>query len=287
MLYRLEIPESQFYSVSFSPDGKVLATRSIDARNTSDKLVLWDATTGRRVRTLVDAPPGFIGVDNLSFSKDGQWLASHAGGNVRIWDINTGRDVGQFLPPLDPPGLHPVASLLSPDGKWLAADFRRFMPPNLYDVVKVWDIETGRETVLLTDVYRDWRFSSDSTMLLITATADKGKTTERAVAELWQVGTWVRSRVIEVPDTWQGAFTLAFSPDSKIAVIGGRKMFGLFSVTTGELLVEKAHTVRDFDSPIYYDLTHIEFSSDGRFLFTAGNDSNVRLWRVKGQTDTQ
>jgi WD40 repeat protein len=174
-----------------------------------------------------------------------------------------------------------VASLLSPDSKWLAVNFRRFIPPGFYNVVQLFEIESGREIMLQTNVYNDWRFSADSKMLAISASTDVGKITQRAVAEFWDVDNSTRKQVIEVPSGWQGAFTLAISPDGEIAAIGGRKMFGLFSIATGELLVEKAHPTKEFASPLLYDLAWIEFSPDGEFLLTGGNDGTVRLWRIK------
>jgi WD40 repeat protein len=63
--------------------------------------------------------------------------------------------------------------------------------------------------------------------------------------------------------------------------IGGRKMFGLFSLDTGTVRVKKSHPTEDFDAFILYDLTHIEFSPNGKMLVTGGNDGHVRLWRIK------
>jgi WD40 repeat protein len=284
-LFRLQIPGSRFDNVTFSPDGRMFATNYVENSGKSNslaKITLWDTITGREVRTLVSGAPGQRGVYNLSFSRDSHLLASHADGVGRIWEVSTGREIRQFLPPSDPPGLEAVASLLSPDSKWFVVNFRRFIPPLFYDVVKVWELETGRETVLETNAHYDWRFSPDSTMLAITAQIDGPIPTERpVVAQIWEVGSWTRKRVIEVPDSWQAALNLAFSADSEVLAIGGNKMFGLFSVATGELLAEKRHTIGEFESILYYDVTWIEFSPDGKTLLTAGEDGYVRLWKIK------
>jgi len=264
------------------------ATVSIDSSQNPDleKLVLWDAATGGQVRTLVSDAPGLNAVNNLSFSKDGRWLVSHAGGIVRIFDVETGQEVRRLLPPPAPSGLEPAASLLSPDGKRLVAHYRVFNPPDFYHVIQGYELDTGHEVALDSNVYRDWRFAPDSMMLAISASTDVGKITQRAVAEIWDTATWTRKRVIEAPSGWQGVFTVDLSPDGQIVAIGGRGMFGLFSVETGELLVEKFHPSGSSDSVLYYDLTWIEFSPDGKSLLTGGNDGTVKLWKIK-QKSTQ
>ena len=68
-------------SVSFSPDGRTLASGSDDIR-------LWDARSGAHIRTLTGHTSW---VNSVSFSPDGRTLASGSDdASVLLWDANTG-----------------------------------------------------------------------------------------------------------------------------------------------------------------------------------------------------
>ncbi|MEH1884279.1 WD40 repeat domain-containing protein, partial [Nostoc sp.] len=67
--------------VSFSPDGKMLASGS--AENT---VKLWDTSTGKEIKTLTGHTNSVRGV---SFSPDGKMLASGSDDNtVKLWRLD-------------------------------------------------------------------------------------------------------------------------------------------------------------------------------------------------------
>src|SRR5262249_35412773 len=93
-------------SVLFSPDGKLLASTSVDG-----EVFIWNAGTGQEVLNLKHRAT----ITCLAFSPDGKTLASASrDGLVRVWDITTGREA------------FPAKQLLvsdiafSPDGRQLA-----------------------------------------------------------------------------------------------------------------------------------------------------------------------
>jgi WD40 repeat protein len=73
-------------SVSFSPDGRTLASGARD-----HTVRLWEVASGRELRTLSGHTSR---VTSVSFSPDGRTLASGAADNtVRLWEVASGREL--------------------------------------------------------------------------------------------------------------------------------------------------------------------------------------------------
>jgi WD40 repeat protein len=272
------------FSESFSPDGRFFAVKySTGSLSTyAIKLRVWSVLTWQQLYTVDEGVDDWFNARNFAFTTDGARITSKTPDYIRIIDTGTGQIVREILPPAFSQTLAPFGALLSPDGKWLLVDYEIPHFPLRYGAVHVYDTETGEEkSVLPIRVYDDWRFSRDSKMLVVSASADVGKVTQRAVAEIWDVESWTKRRVIEAPSGWQGVFTVDFSPDGQVLAIGGRRKFGLFSVETGELLAEREHPTGTFESELTYNLTWVEFSKNGKMLLTGGNDGKVNLWKVK------
>jgi WD40 repeat protein len=103
--------DHQVFAVTFSPDGRLLASSSIDGT-----IRLSDPATGRVVQELSTGPAPTPAP--LAFSPDGETLAAgSANGAVNLWVVKTGQ-------PREPVRghvgfVHAVA--FSPDGRWLAS----------------------------------------------------------------------------------------------------------------------------------------------------------------------
>ncbi|NIA10854.1 MAG: hypothetical protein GWP10_14285, partial [Nitrospiraceae bacterium] len=112
-------------SVSFSPDGTLLASASYD-----DTVKLWNVNTGELVRTL---QANSYYVKSVSFSPDGTLLASGSWDDtIKLWNVNTGEPVrtleGQSS------GVNSVS--FSPDGTLLASG-------SWDGTIKLWNVNTG------------------------------------------------------------------------------------------------------------------------------------------------
>jgi WD40 repeat protein len=129
-LLTLGQPGSLVIAVAFSPDGKLLATGSLDGT-----VQLRDASTGRELFTFGSEAVLRM---RLAFSPDGQSLAVTSNQGATLWDTNTGK---RRLS-LKNQGIEETAIAFSSDGKRLACG-------GWDGAVRLWDVETGQEILTL------------------------------------------------------------------------------------------------------------------------------------------
>ena len=140
--------------VCFSPDGKLLASGDYDWRlaregkQPSGFVRLWDAETGREIRTLKGhgwrPTVGTFSPDGTLLATGGQEdrlsKATRRDGWIRLWDVRSGREVRTFKGHKDE-----VSSVaMSPDGKLLVSG-------GTDGTVRLWDVGTGREIRVMSD----------------------------------------------------------------------------------------------------------------------------------------
>ncbi len=169
-------------ALSFSPDGKLLASGSRDGT-----AILWSTATWKQALTLEnlerDAPTGRSGrqgpVEDLAFSPDGKTLAlASFGRTVQLCDVATGK----LLETLKGHSSAVSAVAFSPDGRTLAS--------GSYDhTVRLWNVETRRELMQLDagraelGQARSLAFSPDGKQLL--AGCDRSAAVWSAAPSVW------------------------------------------------------------------------------------------------------
>ncbi|QZZ22929.1 WD40 repeat domain-containing protein [Leptothermofonsia sichuanensis E412] len=280
---RLSRHNSVVAGVSFSPDGKTIASASWDGT-----VKLW-SREGRELHTLKGHTAG---VSSVHFSPDGRTLASASwDGTVKLWNRN-GRN---FLTLQG----HPAAVSrvrFSPDGKTIASaswdktiklwslagkvlhtlqghtdavysisfspDGKTLASASADKTVKLWSLE-GRELRTLkghkAKVY-DVRFSPDGKTL---ASASEDKT-----VKFWHLD----GRPISTFEGYYGLYGVDFSPDGKtIATVGQEFTVRLFTLDGKELRVLKGHAAA---------ILGISFSPDGKTIASASRDRTMRLWSL-------
>jgi RNA polymerase sigma factor (sigma-70 family) len=242
-------------SLAFAPDGKMLVSAAV-----WENLARWDPSTGKEIEPV----PGHRGViDCLVFANPRTLLACSRDRRVLEWDLATGRArPGPGHEPLGPPGRHPSAMDLSPDGRTLALATMDQWAPNLECALELWDVVQGKLLRTLAG-QMEWvwslRFAPDGKLL-----ASSGKDGTR----LWEVESGKELRHLAVKSIKR--VTLSFSPDAKLLALAlADRTVRLFEVASGKERLQ-------WDSNQDY-IRCLAFSPDAKQVASAGPDG-ARIW---------
>lgn len=233
--------------IAWSPDGRVLATPSLD-----ETVRLWDVATGKTIQTLRGHSSG---VFSLAWSPQGDKIASGCDqGTIRIWDVRSGAQ--QNLLSGHKRRIECLA--WSPDGTFLAS-------ASADATVRIWSMVTFQPTLILKD-HRNWvngvAWSPDGNFLLTGA--------EDNTARVWDSQTGKPLWVLRGHTNWIS--DVAWAPDGKLVASASNDLtIRLWDPAKGTpVRILEGHT--DF-------VRSISFSPDGRFLASKSHDQTVRLWR--------
>jgi WD40 repeat protein len=239
-------------AISFSPDGRTLASGDSDSHSRDPIVKLWDLAT-KRATTL----PGQSGyVFSVAFSRDGKSLASASPmDTVAVWDVarrsrtvgfNAGYSINALIFNRDANAVAvgcddgSVQLLGLPSGVSIAS----FQPSHLGHVESV-------------------AFSPDWAMLA-SCGADK-------TVRLWNVA--LGSNIAVLLGHTDSVKTVAFNPDGKTLASAGDdatiRIRDLRTLKTTAVL--QGHTK---------GVTSVAFSPDGKLLASGSWDTTIRLWPV-------
>ena len=279
-------------SVSFSPDGTLLASGSSDST-----IKLWDVSTQENIAILQGHTDA---VNSVSFSPDGLLLASGSSDNtVKLWNVSAEENIATLRGHTDTVN----SVVFSPDGTLVASGSDD-------STVKLWNVGSRANTATFQenrhrDIY-SISFSPDGTLLASGSSYGE--------VDLWNVSTQEKTATFD----WSGdVLSVSFSPDGKTIAAGfdSRGIVALGDVEThtniatleghkwdvtsvafspdGTLLAAgtaESHTVKLWDVATHTniaileghrkDITSVSFSPDGTTLASASLDGNVILWNV-------
>jgi WD40 repeat protein len=289
---RLQGHRDKVRAISFSPDGKILASASAD-----NTIKLWNISNGILLKSLTGHTNS---IWSVSFSPDGKIIASTASdGTIKLWNLNgnliktlkghnpilldvhfsfdgkslavaaANGKVGLFntdnssLIKILDGHTQPVLSIdFTPDGKMLAS-------ASLDHTLKLWNTSDGT----LVKTFRGHKNKLTSVSFnsngKIVATASFDKT-----VKLWNVKN---GRLIH---TFEGhtapVQSITFSRnDQKIASVSEDGTIKLWDLEQKEI---EPQTFTGHNGHIW----DVSFSPDGKSLTTSGSDSTIRLWNIHG-----
>jgi WD40 repeat protein/tRNA A-37 threonylcarbamoyl transferase component Bud32 len=195
------------YSVAFSPDGRTLASGSLDKT-----IKLWDAASGHLIRTLAGHSDL---VYSVAFSPDGRTLASGSNDKtIKLWDAASGLLVRTLVG-----HSYAVWSVaFSPDGRTVASGSGD-------KAIKLWDAASG-QLVRTLEGHSGWvhsvAFSPDGRTL---ASGSDDKT-----IKLWDAASGQLLRTLIGHSNLVSS--VAFSPDGRMLASGSwDTLIGLWDVS--------------------------------------------------------
>ncbi|MEN8249168.1 MAG: caspase family protein [Bacteroidota bacterium] len=265
----------QFNDVSFSPDGKWLATAA-----NNNLITIWDAQTGEKRSVFygyLSVPSddglnfdpnsfwnsrvwGLVALKNkIQLSPDGKYaFRAKAGYEARKWELATGKVVQTYFGHTK--GV--IALQLSADGKYL-------LTGGADRLAKLWDVETGNE-IRTFKGHRSFiyqvGFSHDQTKILTSSDDGTVKIWDRESGDLLQTITMSGD-----PSVIAIGYTVKFTlNDLYILVAYTHGTFKLLEIDTGREVKEfigHTHTTADF-----------EVLPNGRQMISCGWDHTLRLW---------
>ncbi|PNH01226.1 WD repeat domain-containing protein, partial [Tetrabaena socialis] len=131
----------QVSSVAFSPDGRQLASGSLN----SSTLRLWDTATGQCIATLEGH---MMRVNSVAFSPDGRQLASGSNDcTLRLWDTATGQCTATLKP--RPGGRKAEGHTEAVRSVAFSSDGRQLSSGSWDSTLRLWDAATGQCTATL------------------------------------------------------------------------------------------------------------------------------------------
>lgn len=289
-------------AAAISPDGRLVVTGGGGgAFGTSwtafpdHVLRLWDAQTGKQVRSLAGNASN---VTSVAFSPDGQFVLSGGGDyTVRLWQVQSGALLRVMRGHMDT--VTSVAFSKTGQFAWSgSADH----------TIRLWDLGSGREVAELDQqpVPVDEIAVGDDDISILSSGHDGSM-------RLWRLASTSDVRGIFAHPA--GVTSVAISPDNRFALSGGQDgLVKVWDVQSGRELNRLAghggaitcvtfspsgqlalsgsadHTMKLWDLSenrklvdlVGHDgsVTGCAFSPDGHYIGSCSNDGNVALWKV-------
>jgi tricorn protease-like protein len=232
--------------VAVSPDGKVLATGTVDGT-----VQFFELPAGKLTRTIA-AHRG--AVTSVAFSPDGKWLVSSCRNIMSkaiVWDVATGEQAHQLQSAAE----QMFALAFSPDGKVLCTGSGK-------GILRVWDAAEGTEI---------GRLAGHNTVIERIVFSPDGKfvvsVSHDGTARVWNLAAGKQVRLLDELDS---GYAVALSADGRTLATGEERAIRLWELATGKVRA----IIEGHRGPV----AALQFLPDGKALLSGSQDTTVLVW---------
>ena len=234
---------------------------------TKPVLTVKDADTSREIKQ--KAPM----VGKVDISPEGRYVLSGSFDSFILWDILQGEKIQTFVH--QGISLYPIIQVaFSPDGKHFASGGKG---------TKLWDLATRKEIMTFDDNNKadSISFSPDGKYFLYSNGGDIGVLSKDKppIMKIFDVATGGEIRALQLQPK-QVVWSVAYSPDGKYVLSGGRGEMTLWDISLGK-------SIRTIVLPAAVQpamVWAVSFSSDGKYVLSGIMDNSVRLWNARNLT---
>jgi WD40 repeat protein len=292
-------------AVAFHPDGTRLA---IGTQVGSDGVVFCDVGTGRTIRKFAAEQRAFNRATSIAFSGDGRLMATVDVQGIRIWDVETARELkllhsrddhalvraiafsddgrlavgdeehvitlydvgsGEILRKLTGHSARICGVVFGPKGKYLvSAAYHEGGEPFYEGAIRIWDATTGEEIRSL---------PGSRGLMDIALSADGAHFAAGGHDSTIRIFALPSGEELRKIDQVSLVYALAFGPQGRLVSGGFDGVVRVWDFGTGvELYSLKNHTRA---------ITCLSFSRDGRRLAAGSDDTRVSIWDAPAVTD--
>jgi WD40 repeat protein len=279
-------------SLTFSPDGKILALSTLHGNIQLWNTISWNLLVQFRgddiqIGKVEFSPDGrrLIFVQNNSlyvydihsmkkerlfttqyfssgncadFSPNGKLVLFCTGGTVYLLDSFTGKKVAAFKH-----NMFAVRSKFSPDGKILAVGLENYMGDDLY----LWDLSTNKLIMHANPYPYSLAFDPEGTVLAVLEPSYSDGMKPVVKIRNANSGEWVRTFSVECISAF------SFRPDGHAIVCGGQKKeLQIYDVLTGDVL----YALSGHED----NVSNVVYSPDGKLLASVDHSGGLLIWRV-------
>ena len=305
----------EFRSVSFSPDGNLIAAGTVDSQ-----IIMWTLSTGE-TRKLDDSSNeilnhNWFGVSTIDFSPDGSMLAATDSTLIGLWDVSSGNLIKVF---------HGHTAIVN--GAYFC-NSNDILISGGDQTIRFWNIDTGKEINHYsgkTNGITELSCTNDGKLFAFIGSKPEGGSSPSSLV-IMMLKYWQEAYVYTIPKvgTYPNAYHsgLAFSEVNNLVAAQTDKGIQIWNTKTGQEIYGPQFSVREspislFHSPVVFSpdgnlliyvnidgqlsvwdilkketimtivdghksfINSVDFSSDGTMIVSASNDGTVRIWGIK------